>query len=341
MTSQRERTPSNQRRILRTSLAAGAGLVLLGLGMAACARSGGTIAPPATPTVDDYIGRWNIRITDAADTFIGGQIDVEREDGALVAGLVWRWGSYGPATRAWVEDGVLNVTRKVEAEEGEEEGEDVFEARLVDGALKGHVRYADGTTGNFEGRPAPALAATGEPQWGEPVTLFDGETIDGWSLRDPKKKMGWAVVDGELAVVEPEGNADLVSETTFQDMKLHIEFNYPPDSNSGVYLRGRYEVQIVDDPETATEEHGCGALYSRIAPSVDATRPPGEWQEYDITLVGRQLKVVLNGTTILDGVVDGITGGAVNPFEDEPGPLMLQGDHGKVRFRNIVVTPAK
>ena len=90
-----------------------------------------------------------------------------------------------------------------------------------------------------------------------------------------------------------------------------------------------------------TEEHGCGALYSRIAPKLDATKPAGEWQTFDITLVGRRLTVVLNGKTIIDGgYVDGITGGAINPFEGEPGPLMLQGDHGKVRFRNVVVTPA-
>ena len=100
--------------------------------------------------------------------------------------------------------------------------------------LKGTAHYADGTVRHFEGRPAPALATTGEPEWGEPITLFDGETLDGWSLRDPEAKMGWAVVDGELAVVESKGNADLVSEKTFQDMKLHLEFNVEPHSNSGV-----------------------------------------------------------------------------------------------------------
>jgi hypothetical protein len=141
-------------------------------------------------------------------------------------------------------------------------------------------------------------------------------------------------------VVEPEGNADLVSDQSFQDMKLHLEFNVEPHSNSGVYLRGRYEIQILDDPEMTGDTHGCGALYSRIAPSKDATKPAGEWQTFDITLVGRDLTVVLNGETIIDGTVEGITGGALSPFEDEPGPLMLQGDHGKVRFRNIVVTPA-
>jgi hypothetical protein len=128
----------------------------------------------------------------------------------------------------------------------------------------------------------------------------------------------------------------------FQDLMLHIEFNVEPKSNSGVYLRGRYEVQILDNPDQkmALDSHGCGGVYSRIAPKVVAAKQAGAWQALDITLVGRHITVVLNGATIVDGVVEGITGGALDPFEGEPGPLMLQGDHGKVRFRNILVTPA-
>jgi hypothetical protein len=294
------------------------------------------VAGAGTPTAQDYLGSWNLRITDADNTFVGGQIDVAQQGDSLSGGVVWRWGSYGPASRVAVEDGVLKLARK--AEDGRE---DVFEARLEDGTLSGTVRYADGAVHHFEGRRAPALATSGAPEWGAPVTLFDGKTLAGWKLRDPKAKMGWAVVNGDLAVVDPEGNADLVSDQVFQDMKLHLEFNVEPHSNSGVYLRGRYEIQILDDPKMTADTHGCGALYSRIAPSQDATKPAGEWQSYDITLVGRQLTVLLNSKPIIDGTVEGITGGAVNPFEDQPGPLMLQGDHGKVRFRNIVVTPAR
>ncbi len=267
----------------------------------------------ATVSADDYVGRWNVRITDGDDTFVGGWFKVEKKDAGLAGSVVWRWGSAGPAKTTEVAGGTLRLVRE------EQPGKaDVFEAQLEGAALKGQVRYP-----------------------GSPVTLFDGKTLLGWKLRDAKAKMGWAVVDGELAVVDPKGNADLVSDKTFQDLKLHLEFNVEPHSNSGVYLRGRYEIQILDDPSKVTEEHGCGALYSRIAPKLDATKPAGEWQTFDITLVGRRLTVVLNGKTIIDGGhVDGITGGAINPFEGEPGPLMLQGDHGKVRFRNIVVTPA-
>ena len=314
--------------------------VVLAVPLAAC-TSAPEPAAPLQPIAEDYVGKWNIRITDADNTFAGAQIDVTKEGDGVSAGLVWRWGSYGPATTARVEGGVLHITRKAETNEDEEEREDVFEARLEEGMLKGTARNPDGKVHHFEGRPAPELATTGEPAWDEPIELFDGRTLDGWSLRDPKAKMGWAVVDGELAVVESKDNADLVSDQIFQDMKLHLEFNVEPKSNSGVYLRGRYEIQILDNPEMTGDTHGAGALYSRIAPSEDATKPAGEWQTYDITLVGRQLTVVLNGTEVVSAPIEGITGGAINPFEGQPGPLMLQGDHGKVRFRNIVVTPAK
>jgi hypothetical protein len=91
----------------------------------------------------------------------------------------------------------------------------------------------------------------------------------------------------------------------------------------------------------ALDSHGCGAVYSRIAPKVNAAKAAGEWQTLDVELAGRQVKVTLNGTVVTEGIVEGVTGGAISPYEGEPGPLMLQGDHGKVRFRNIVVTPGR
>ena len=294
--------------------------------------------PAKMPAGDGYVGRWNVRITDAADTFASGGFLIARKDGLLSAGVVWRWGSYLPAKSVELKDGTLVVVRE------ETKGKiDTFEARLEGETLKGKVTYPDGKVHHFEGQRAPLLLSKKAPVWGEPVTLFDGKTLNGWKLRDPKKKNGWAVVDGELAVVDPKDNADLVSEQSFQDLKLHIEFKVDKKSNSGVYLRGRYEIQILDNPDAkmALDSHGCGAVYSRIPPKLDATKPAGEWQVYDITFVGRQVTVVLNGQTIVQDVVDGITGGAIDPYEGVPGPLMLQGDHGKVRFRNVVVTPGQ
>ena len=291
-------------------------------------------APARPVTADDYVGRWNVIITDAADTFVSGGIRIDRAGAGLSGGLVWRWGSYAPVKSVDVVDGVLTIVRT--AGEGKQ---DLFEARLDGRTLKGKVTYPDGKVHHFEGRKANPLPAFKTSAPWKTVKVFDGKTLNGWRLRDPKAKNGWAVVDGELTVVEPKGNADLVSEATFRDMQLSLEFNVDPKSNSGVFLRGRYEIQILDNPNAklALDTHGCGAVYSRLAPKEDATKPAGEWQKLEIEFIGREIKVELNGRTVVKDVVDGITGGALSPWEEEPGPLMLQGDHGKVRFRNIVV----
>ena len=297
----------------------------------------GVQAPAIPAAADDYVGRWNVRITDASDTFVSGGIRIDKTGSTLSGSLVWRSGSYAPVKSVEVTNGVLRIVRAA----GEDKS-DVFEARLEGATLKGQVTYANGRTHRFEGRRAPLLQSRKAPVWGPPVTLFDGKTLNGWHPRDPKAKNGWDVVNGELAVIEPKGNSDLVSDLMFQDLKLHVEFALDPKSNSGVYLRGRYEVQLLDneDAKMALDTHGCGAVYSRLAPKVDASKPAGAWQTLDIEFVGRQISVTLNGTRIIQDVVDGITGGGLSPYEEEAGPLMLQGDHGKVRFRNIVVTPA-
>jgi hypothetical protein len=136
-------------------------------------------------------------------------------------------------------------------------------------------------------------------------------------------------------------SSDIRTEKDFSDFKLHIEFNCPSKSNSGVYLRGRYEVQVMDSYGQPPESHRLGGLYGFIDPTENAGKPGGEWQTFDITLLGRYVTVVLNGKTIIDDKeIPGITGGALNSREGEPGPLLLQGDHGKVSYRNIVLTPA-
>lgn len=135
---------------------------------------------------------------------------------------------------------------------------------------------------------------------------------------------------------------DIVSDQTFADFTLHVEFTIVPKSNSGLYLRGRYEVLIQDDSERTTSNPGMGGVYGFLSPSANASGRPGDWQTFDVTLVGRRVTVVLNGRTIVDnGVIPGITGGALDSDEASPGPLMLQGDHGKIAFRKVMVTPAE
>jgi len=182
-------------------------------------------------------------------------------------------------------------------------------------------------------------------KWGEPIQVFNGKDLTGWGPRDAKRGFRWSVKDGIMVNRPPD--QDIVSEERFKDFKLHVEFSLAKRSNSGVYLRGRYELQLVDDYGRSPGKHSNCSIYSRLAPSANASKKPDEWQTLDATLVGRWLTVVLNGQTVMDNVhLDGITGGAIIPKgaainnEAEPGPLMFQGDHGLVRLRKVVVRPA-
>ncbi len=192
--------------------------------------------------------------------------------------------------------------------------------------------------------PAPDLSTI---KFGEPKELFNGQDLSGWTLTNPEYVNGWKVESGILIndPVQEEGKphvnyGNLRTEETFEDFNLKIEVNIPEGSNSGIYLRGIYEVQVMDSYGRSLDSHHMGGLYSRIAPSEAAERPAGEWQELDITLCDHHLTVLLNNTKIIDNQpVMGVTGGALTADEESPGPIYLQGDHGKVQYRNIVLTP--
>ncbi|MEP6737914.1 MAG: DUF1080 domain-containing protein, partial [Chryseolinea sp.] len=150
----------------------------------------------------------------------------------------------------------------------------------------------------------------------------------------------WTVENGVLRSLK--SGVNLVSDQTFTDFKLHIEFKYEKGSNSGVYLRGRYEVQIEDSKGREPWKGYLGAVYGFLTPNEMVAKDAGVWQTYDITLVGRMVTVVANGKTIINNQeIPGITGGALDSKEGEPGPLLFQGDHGPIDFRNITITPAK
>jgi hypothetical protein len=190
------------------------------------------------------------------------------------------------------------------------------------------------------GHRAPALPDKDDGSWkkGKPVPLFDGKSLDGWQAMVPGKPLNWTVKDGILSNTPAANN--LISDKKFWNFDLHAEFRVSPNTNSGIGLRGRYEVQILDDFGKPPNTHGNGALYSRILPSENASRPPGEWQTLDIRLVGRQVTITLNGKKIIDkGEVEGLTAMANNWNEAEPGPITVQGDHRNVEFRALVVTP--
>lgn len=192
--------------------------------------------------------------------------------------------------------------------------------------------------------PAPDLS---QVKYGPPIRLFDGEDLAGWRLAEPKAVNGWSVQDGVLInrPVQAKGEphkyyGNLRTDRVFKDFNLSLEVNVPKHGNSGVYLRGIYEVQVADTYGEPVDSHNMGAIYSRITPSVAAERPAGQWQTLNITLVQRHVTVVLNGTKIIDNQpLLGCTGGALWSDESRPGPIYLQGDHLAVDYRNIVLRP--
>jgi hypothetical protein len=222
------------------------------------------------------------------------------------------------------------------------QGKRIYRARLVSGKLEGtyEVEGSNNAPLKWTGVRAPEIADKDDGSWkeGKPIQLFNGKDLSGWKGLNPSAEMKWSVVDGVLRNAPP--TTDIISERQFWNFKLHMDFRIVEHSNSGIGLRGRYEIQILDDYGRPPQSHGAAALYSRIAPSVNASKPAGEWQSYDIRLVGRDLTVVHNGTKVLDKVhVDGLTAIAENSNEAEPGPFVVQGDHSYVEIKSFVVTP--
>ena len=230
-----------------------------------------------------------------------------------------------------------------------------LELKLKDGELTGSLfsPKKDGTgveTNAFTAKKIPALPpapALSKVKFDEPIELFNGKDLSGWRLVNPKSTNGFSVKNGVLVnhVPQIEGQphihyGNLRTENTFEDFNLKLQVNVPQGSNSGIYLRGIYEVQVLDSFGKALDSHHMGAIYSRITPIVAAELPAGQWQDCEITLCDRNVTVVLNGKKIIDQQpLFGVTGGALTADEFSPGPIYFQGDHGDVSYRNIVLTP--
>jgi len=208
-----------------------------------------------------------------------------------------------------------------------------FEFTLKDDKLEGY-KVLDGNKLKFTGVRAPSLERTEAPVWGQPINLLT-DNMDRWIIPENNQ---FVMKDGIMENVEKGGN--LISNQQFNDFKLSAEFRYPEGSNSGIYLRGRYEVQL-EDSKGRADDVSIGGIYGFIAPAVNAAKKPGEWQSYEITLVGRHVTVVHNGIEVVSNrPIPGITGGSLDSNEGEPGPIMIQGDHGPIEFRKFVITPS-
>lgn len=281
-------------------------------------------------------GRWDMTI-EKDGQLLPSWLEIEHSGvKTLVGRFVYSGGSARPISEIKVNNGKFSFSIPPQWEESTRNID--FEGQLVGDQLKGTMIFVDGKSYPWTAVRAPLLKRTKEPVWGEPIKLFNGVDLKGWKAIGNTNQ--WVVEDGVLR--SKKSGANLVSEQTFNDFKLHVEFRYEKGSNSGVYLRGRYEVQIADDKGKEPWKGYFGAIYGFLTPSEMAAKDAGEWQSYDITLVGRMVTVVANGKTVISNQeIPGITGGALDSNEGEPGPIYFQGDHGPIDFRNIVITPAK
>src|SRR5262249_34416100 len=282
---------------------------------------------PAKP----FLGRWDLTLK-APDRAYPSWLEISQEGDQLKAQMVGRWGNARPLPRIEISNGKLTYVSPKE-EEGAK-NDMVFEGKIAGKALAGTVNGPDGDTWSWTGMRAPSLKRSGSPKWGKPVQLFNGKDLTGWRPDKENPAAPWKVEDE--ALVSPGHGPELISDPKFEDFKLHIEFKVGPNSNSGVYLRGRYELQVEDNSIQEPPSHHTGGIYGFIAASPEMPRKPGEWQSFDVTLVGRTITVVQNGKTIIDNQeVPGITGGALDSHEELPGPIYLQGsEDGHVAYRN-------
>jgi hypothetical protein len=303
-----------------------------------CAAASAAAQPRAPGFADALLGRWDLAI-EAPEGRYPSWLEVRlRTETELMGRFVGRVGSARYLSDIDYRDG--RVTLRVPVQYETDIDALRFEGTVRGDRIEGTTLAADGAAVRFTAMRAPPLVADARPRWRTAIPLSNGRDLRGWTPRSSQHAGCWRLQGGVLAATPP--CVDLVSDVTFRDFRLHAELRFPPGSNSGVYLRGRYEVQIQDDAGKALDALRMGGVYGFIAPSVEAARGAGEWQTLDVELVGRRVTVALNGTTIIDGQeIPGITGGALDSDEAAPGPIMLQGDHGPIEFRNLTVAPAR
>lgn len=286
----------------------------------------------------DVIGRWDITMEKDGKSQ-PSWLEVQKSGThTLIGRFTYAFGSARPISEVKPGNGKFTFSIPPQWEPGDRNMDFEFEAS--GNTIKGTMIYTDGKSYSFTGVRAPEMLRTKAPVWGKPIKLLNGKNTKGWHTDGRPNQ--WVVENGILR--SKKSGANLLTDQKFKDFKLHIEFRYQKGSNSGVYLRGRYETQVIDtktgEPEPLANQFS--SIYGFMQPNKMMAKNAGEWQSYDITLVGRVVTIVANGQEVISRqVIPGITGGAIDSKEGEPGPLMLQGDHGPIDYRNIVITPAK
>ncbi|MBK5247070.1 MAG: DUF1080 domain-containing protein [Peptostreptococcaceae bacterium] len=336
--------------------------VSISLAFVSCQQKPKTeMAAAPKDTINGFLGQWTIDVQGGGVSWL----EVRQEKDYIDADLLWIGGSVLPVADAFMDNqGHLVVTRVDNVVRTRDEKNNLVRTHQITNWLKMSKQgdkivgyffnpHRDGIgvdSTEFTGTklaPLPPAPDLSKVKYGTPITLFNGKDLTGWKLIYDKHKNGFSVKDGIL-VTDPtqvEGQphisyGNLRTDREFEDFNLKVEVNVPEGSNSGVYLRGMYEIQVLDSYKKPLDSHNMGALYSRITPLVSAEKPAGTWQTLDMTLCDRHVTVILNGTKIIDNQpIYGPTGGAMKSDVNTPGPIYLQGDHGKVSYRNLVLTP--
>jgi 3-keto-disaccharide hydrolase len=294
-----------------------------------------------------YLGRWNITGTGENTGYVYW-LEVKEDGGKLSGMLLNRGGHPLPLPIIKIENGELIF----QPDGGQRGPGPEFHLRAQGDKLTGSTKMNDRTIELAGARPPKwgNYDANAPHKFGTPVDLFDGRSMDAWDVQNKNRPMKWTIQDGAMTN-QPPGANNLVSKQKFQDFKIQAEYKLDPPTapanggnptkgNSGIYLRGRYELQVLDDYGDKPFERGHMSVYGWHTPTTNASKPAGEWQSMEATVVGNRVTVILNGQKVQDNVtLEAITGGALDANESEPGPIMLQGDHEKVWYRKVTVTP--
>ncbi len=292
-----------------------------------------------------FVGRWDMLVTPASGSPYPQWMELIEKNGQIEGRVQPRGGGWRPILGAKVDSGKIVIAVSAAGR-----GPAVSWELTSPGPDKvaGIEKRGDSDGPLLAGVRAPKLDRPMPKRWSKPQPLFNGKDLTGWEPIGNVANNKWIAREGELVNDNPEvqgqrgpGAANLKTTAKFQDFKLHIEVNCPVGGNSGIYLRGRYEVQVGTEGGSQPD-HEMGAIYSHYPPPAGAELALGKWTSFDVTFVGRHVTVLRDGKVYHDHVeIPGPTGGALDSNEGEPGPLMLQGDHGPIEYRNIVLRPAR
>jgi len=306
-----------------------------------------SMADAASP----YVANWALIIPGGSAGWLGIN---RQKDGSLKASMLWGGGSPFELTNLKLRENKIVMARVKKNRKTKKNITEIFEAVIAGPFIKIERKILNhkGTIikqDKFNGKrismhkPAPDVSTL---EFGEPLELIKGDELTGWKPINKSAPNCWSIKDGILSnrVKGPDGKdrngTNLRTERLFNDFKLTTDVRVPEHGNSGIYLRGIYEIQVSESFGKPVNCHNMGALYGRITPSESAEKPADEWQTFEIILCDRYITVILNGKKIIDNQpAMGCTGGALTSDEFSPGPIYLQGDHTDVDYRNMILTP--